>query len=180
MLLLAVTKVCTRCQTKIVLSSKVTMTDLKEVQFDCALCGKLAKANKCGACKKVHYCSKECQKAHWKEEHKKECEELKACDNKELMDKLTRRMQLAHNEMDKIAAQICTDVLDTGDMVTIIYAGNNYGVSKSKLVKDMNGLFRGDDVGLTLKMEKGKHRLIKFGAYDDEGMYHERVVMMVK
>ena len=27
----------------------------------------------CGRCRKVLYCSKECQKVHWKEAHKHEC-----------------------------------------------------------------------------------------------------------
>jgi hypothetical protein len=33
---------------------------------------------KCGACKKVFYCSKECQKIHWKQGgHREECSKLK-------------------------------------------------------------------------------------------------------
>ena len=41
----------------------------------CARCGSiedLEKFKKCGRCENVCYCSRECQKAHWKE-HKKEC-----------------------------------------------------------------------------------------------------------
>jgi hypothetical protein len=38
---------------------------------------------KCGACKKVFYCSKECQKTHWKQGgHREECSKLKG-DRKE-------------------------------------------------------------------------------------------------
>ena len=37
----------------------------------CAMCGKDA-ASKCASCKRVAYCSKECQKSHWKS-HKAEC-----------------------------------------------------------------------------------------------------------
>ena len=40
----------------------------------CALCGKTAET-KCTACKAVFYCSKVCQKKHWKE-HKFECKKL--------------------------------------------------------------------------------------------------------
>jgi hypothetical protein len=37
---------------------------------------------KCSKCKRVQYCSKECQKTHWKKVHKKECESL-ATDRKD-------------------------------------------------------------------------------------------------
>ena len=40
----------------------------------CAMCGKTAET-KCTACKAVFYCSKGCQKKHWKE-HKFECKKL--------------------------------------------------------------------------------------------------------
>ena len=43
---------------------------------------------KCGACKKVFYCSKECQKTHWKQGgHREECPKLKG-DRKEEQQKL--------------------------------------------------------------------------------------------
>ena len=42
----------------------------------CALCGKGGAQSKCGDCREVSYCSRDCQKAHWKT-HKLEC--TKAC-----------------------------------------------------------------------------------------------------
>ena len=40
----------------------------------CALCStKEGKLKKCQGCKVFHYCGRECQKKHWKDGHKKEC-----------------------------------------------------------------------------------------------------------
>ena len=38
----------------------------------CALCGKGGAQSKCGDCRQVSYCSRDCQKAHWKT-HKSVC-----------------------------------------------------------------------------------------------------------
>ena len=38
----------------------------------CALCGKGGAQSKCGDCREVSYCSRDCQKAHWKT-HKSVC-----------------------------------------------------------------------------------------------------------
>ena len=49
------------------------------IQMSCDSCAQvklLTKMKKCGACKIVHYCSKECQKAHWKAGHKNECKKI--------------------------------------------------------------------------------------------------------
>ena len=43
----------------------------------CSACGKESSApQKCGACRCVWYCNKECQNKHWKV-HKKECKRIK-------------------------------------------------------------------------------------------------------
>jgi len=42
----------------------------------CSCCGKTSDEKKfprCKRCKRVAYCSKECQKKHWKAGHKKDC-----------------------------------------------------------------------------------------------------------
>lgn len=39
----------------------------------CAACGKERADKKCAACRMVSYCSKECQRSHWRAEHKKVC-----------------------------------------------------------------------------------------------------------
>lgn len=48
----------------------------------CAACGAveatLASFQKCGGCSAVRYCSGDCQKAHWKAEHKAACKVLAA------------------------------------------------------------------------------------------------------
>ena len=41
----------------------------------CAQCPKFGDL-RCAKCKQVHYCSKACQKAHWKT-HKKECKKIR-------------------------------------------------------------------------------------------------------
>jgi len=45
---------------------------MTEHMYTCAACAEACSFNKCGRCKKVHYCNAECQKAHWKE-HKPVC-----------------------------------------------------------------------------------------------------------
>lgn len=46
-------------------------------KFGCSNCGKMnAKLNSCSACCIVKYCSKECQKEHWKKVHKEQCTKL--------------------------------------------------------------------------------------------------------
>ncbi|RDX42291.1 hypothetical protein OH76DRAFT_135689 [Lentinus brumalis] len=39
----------------------------------CANCGSPSDLKACGACGQRYYCSKTCQKAHWKDRHKNEC-----------------------------------------------------------------------------------------------------------
>ena len=36
-----------------------------------------AGSQKCGACEEVRYCGRQCQKAHWLAEHKRECKYYK-------------------------------------------------------------------------------------------------------
>ena len=43
----------------------------------CAACGSADATLRCSACKAARYCSKECQKAHWKG-HKAVCKQLRA------------------------------------------------------------------------------------------------------
>ncbi len=45
------------------------------LRFQCAVCKIHGATKKCGRCKKIRYCSKECQKKHWTE-HKKTCKEV--------------------------------------------------------------------------------------------------------
>ena len=53
-----------------------------EVDFDicCAKCGKVGAKKICGRCGVVRYCSRECQVAHWKAGHKRECGSAAAAD----------------------------------------------------------------------------------------------------
>ena len=39
----------------------------------CAVCGQLSSGSKCGRCRVVSYCSKDCQRAHWPQ-HKQFCQ----------------------------------------------------------------------------------------------------------
>jgi len=40
----------------------------------CANCGNPNNIKRCSGCRKISYCSPECQKIHWKKVHKAECE----------------------------------------------------------------------------------------------------------
>ena len=55
---------------------KITASIEQVVRLDssCAKCGGIKNLMQCGRCKKVKYCSPDCQKAHWKE-HKAACQE---------------------------------------------------------------------------------------------------------
>lgn len=46
----------------------------------CAQCNKLVKVKKCGKCKTIRYCGKECQKADY-DRHKKICKTIKKVQN---------------------------------------------------------------------------------------------------
>ncbi|KAL6603727.1 hypothetical protein ACP70R_044088 [Stipagrostis hirtigluma subsp. patula] len=45
----------------------------------CAACGG-ATSKKCSGCKRVRYCSQECQKKHWQTDHKFKCKQIKLLD----------------------------------------------------------------------------------------------------
>ena len=45
----------------------------------CAMCDKLCAVKKCGRCRHVGYCSKECQRKHWAQ-HKLACTEARPRD----------------------------------------------------------------------------------------------------
>jgi len=54
---------------------------LGKIAFGCANCKKRTKENghaldTCNGCKRVHYCSRKCQKKHWKKKHKHECKKF--------------------------------------------------------------------------------------------------------
>jgi hypothetical protein len=52
-------------------STLVPFTETSSLPL-CAHCGSLG-LKLCGQCREVKYCSKECQKAHWKMGHKTRC-----------------------------------------------------------------------------------------------------------
>ena len=65
----------------------MTLKEHKRQMCACPECphkGALAAAGgrldmkKCAKCKQVFYCSRECQVAHWKSGHRRECEQLAA------------------------------------------------------------------------------------------------------
>lgn len=50
-----------------------------EVPEPCAACGGVA-SKKCSGCKRVRYCSQECQTKHWQSDHKFKCKQMKLLD----------------------------------------------------------------------------------------------------
>ena len=50
----------------------VPPTEAVPLDDHCALCGKGGAKSKCADCRQVSYCSRDCQKAHWKT-HKSVC-----------------------------------------------------------------------------------------------------------
>uniref|UniRef100_A0A8W8KZ01 phytol kinase n=1 Tax=Magallana gigas TaxID=29159 RepID=A0A8W8KZ01_MAGGI len=52
----------------------------------CSFCGEEAPDSlKCGRCKEVYYCSKDCQREHWKEGHREQCKEEHAYHNRAII-----------------------------------------------------------------------------------------------
>ena len=45
---------------------------------ECSLCGAPSAANSCAGCQMVSYCSRDCQKSHWKSGHRNECASLRS------------------------------------------------------------------------------------------------------
>lgn len=63
-----------------IFTGETEFVNKKSTSSKCAFCGKVKGSNSgvkqllaCGRCKQVSYCGEECQKAHWKAGHKKEC-----------------------------------------------------------------------------------------------------------
>ena len=54
----------------------IVLKSKREYVCDFCLRNAFEVLNKCGACKKVYYCQRECQKKAWKSYHKYECEVL--------------------------------------------------------------------------------------------------------
>jgi ubiquitin carboxyl-terminal hydrolase 36/42 len=48
-----------------------------EVSGPCAACG-VVTSKKCSRCKRVRYCSQECQTKHWQDDHKSKCKPMNA------------------------------------------------------------------------------------------------------
>ncbi|XP_020103447.1 ubiquitin carboxyl-terminal hydrolase 18-like [Ananas comosus] len=48
---------------------------------DCATCGSPGSTKKCSRCKRVRYCSQECQSKHWKADHQFKCKQLRLSDS---------------------------------------------------------------------------------------------------
>ncbi len=66
--------------------------------IECAGCGSLDATWRCGACKIINYCSKQCQKNHFKQ-HKKDCCKEKASEEE------TKSKTIMAN--DKIETRSC-------------------------------------------------------------------------
>jgi hypothetical protein len=47
------------------------------VGHECAGCGAAGASHRCSRCKAVNYCSRDCQRKHWKSSHKKECSAIR-------------------------------------------------------------------------------------------------------
>jgi len=66
----------------------------KKKTYNCAKCNKVCEGGACANCKSVHYCSKECQRAHWSD-HKMFCKIMQENNKKPQDEKdLVARQQL--------------------------------------------------------------------------------------
>lgn len=81
---------------------------MASVSLSCGFCGaEKENLSKCSRCKCVYYCSKECQKSHWKA-HKPKCKttsEIPAAN-----EKLHKFPQPARKDLDSIARFVCSSL----------------------------------------------------------------------
>ena len=54
--------------------SKYAIKNRREIPPTCENCGNLHQLRTCGGCNEVKYCSTECQKEHWRAQHKYDCQ----------------------------------------------------------------------------------------------------------
>lgn len=69
-------KKCRRYAQDMIHNSMNYASDYVNPEGECAVCGMRGKHQRCAACQVVTYCSRECQRARWKE-HKSACKVLK-------------------------------------------------------------------------------------------------------
>ncbi|CAJ1961753.1 unnamed protein product [Cylindrotheca closterium] len=117
-------------------------TRYKPKQETCSHCGKQEPAESishmsCSRCKLVHYCSKACQKAHWKH-HKQYCVPI----SKQSMKKLDFLSKAVNNFLHQYYVNI---------MLTMLGECNDTGLDMNEMIIELN--FSANDDGMVPAMQ---------------------------
>ena len=111
---------------------------------NCASCNAPKASSRCGACRSVSYCDKECQREHWKT-HKKECS-FKTKKKRNAPPKITETIQ---NDDDSQSKEIQTEDIKTA--LTLI---GDHQQPHSLRVQVADRLLLGVDAARFLKVEQ--------------------------
>eukprot|EP00041_Stephanoeca_diplocostata_P011146 m.180815 g.180815 ORF g.180815 m.180815 type:complete len:167 (+) comp18434_c0_seq5:219-719(+) len=105
----------------------------------CSLCGKESK-NRCAGCKRIFYCSAECQRSHWKT-HKKDCKFYQQSDKDtaagDILSSQEKMMKQHKEEFDRICKHYGLNRGKKAEALAAFLTGSDGGSDGDKITPQM-------------------------------------------